>query len=264
MSENIVATGIIEKRRLVDFIGVLYATAPRVDSPLVREARIHFDSDGLHARAVDAGKVAMVNPVEFAPRGFESYDAPGKVTIAADLESVLDKIGPAAAGDLVEFDVDMETRHLRLHYGSADVTVAMFDPETVREEPDDLDLDLPNTVTLAGEQLAHAVEVPNMVSDHITVECDPDDREVRFVGQGDTDDATVAYGDGELEDPTTVGAATESVFSTDYFRLLTNPIPDDSSVTIRLGDEFPMTLDWGAYDGVMSAYQMCAPRVQSR
>lgn len=261
---DIVVEGIAEKQRLVAFCETFASNPAGRKNPLVQEAKIYFSDEGMYALAVDAANVCMVGPATLAPRGFEHFDATGKATVGVNLTALVDRLDPAGKTDLVSFEIDMETRHMNLAYGSADVSIALIDPDSVRQEPDVPDIDLPNTVVLEGSALSHAVEVTGMVSDHLFLEGHPDEREVVFRGKGDVDDATVAYGDDDTLDGTKVSESCESVFSLDYLKALTHPIPDDAEVTVKFGDEFPATLSWDTFDGAFTVNQNVAPRIQSR
>lgn len=260
MSE-IVASAIIEKRRLEQFAETFASNPSGMEGELVKEAKIHWNDEGIESRAVDASNVAMVGPANLAPRGFEAYESPGSVTIGVNLIALLERLGPAGASQLIELEVDMETRHLRISYGSAEMSVALIDPDAIRQEPDTNDLPLENTVVITGDQFRHAIDICGMVSDNMTIEGYPDDRQVVFRGEGDTDDNTVSYGDEETHDGTQVSDEVVSRFSTDYLKALAKPIPGDELVTIEFGDTFPMELSWKTFDGAFTVEQQLAPRV---
>lgn len=261
MSE-IIAECILSKRALTQWAETFTASGTGTD-PFVQEVKAHFNNDGVRVAAVDPANIAMIAPATLSPRAFESYDAPGSVTIGVNLTTLLDRVGHADADDLLHLAVDMETRKLQIEYGAADLRMGLIDPEAIRSEPDAPDIDLPNTVTLTGAALAEALDIVEMVSDHVEIECDPDAREVVFRGGGDIDDATVAYGDEDLADPTDVPESTLSLFSIDYLQAFADPIPDDAAVTLALGDEFPTVWEWSALDGAFEVTEMCAPRIQS-
>lgn len=260
MSE-IVASGIIEKQRLVAFLETFASKPTGMKQPLVGEAKIHLDGDGMHATAVDAAKHTMVGPVTLTPEAFESYDASGQAVMGVTLTKILDRLSPADAGALVEFELDMETRHLRLSYGAANVSVALIDPETIRSEPDVSELDLPNEVVITGDQLDHAADVTDMVSDHLSIAGDPDADSVSFTASGDVDDSEVIYENGDCVD-TDLSEGVYSLFSLAYFKAVAKPIPDDAEVRLQFGDEFPLRVEWSAFDGSLDAVQTIAPRLE--
>lgn len=232
-------------------------------TPLVSEGKVHFNDDGLTARLVDPANIAMIDPGTLKPGAFESYESPGAVTVGFNFNRVDERLGGAKKGDLVHLAVDMETRHLRINYRNIEHTVAMIDPDSIRQEPDTPDLDLPNTVTLSGGDLSEAVEQADLVSDHMEIRADPDTREVVFFAQGDTDDMEITHDDETLGDPTRVTEDTSSLYSIDYLESITSPIPDESEVTLTFGSDYPLLLDWSAADGYMDVHQLLAPRIQS-
>lgn len=231
-------------------------------TPLVDEAKIHVNDDGLAARVVDPANVGMYCPVTLSADAFESYDAPGAATIGVSLTTLAERIGAANAGDLVHLAVDMETRHLQIQYRNIDHHMALIDPDSIRGEPDRTELDLPNSITLTGAALDEAITAVDMVSDHIELVGAPGDKEVRFVGEGDIDNTTVTFGREEVADAdVTEGAA--SLFSLEYFEELADPIPKDAEVTLQFGEEFPVIWDWEASEGFQQSHAMLAPRIRS-
>lgn len=262
MSE-VVASGIIEARRLRAFAKVYHARPAGVDVPFVEEVKVHFNDDGFHVNVCDASNVALIRPSHLSADAFEHYDAPGSVTIGVNLSKLIDFLNPASPDDLVEFAVDMETRKLQLHYGGGGLNMSLIDPDAIRQEPDLPDLDLPNWFILSGEQLADALEIINLVSSHVVVSVDAENREVSFTGEGDIDDGFTTYSKGDLQDSNLVETA-ESKFSLDYLRTLAAPIPNDAEVTIDVGDEFPMQLQWRGVEDHLAVNETLAPRIQSR
>lgn len=232
-------------------------------TPIVDEAKIHFNDDGIHIRAVDAGNVAMAY-ADLGTAAFESYEAPGSVTQGANVNRIDDRLSVADAGDLVDMSLDMETRKLHLGIGHINHTVGLINPDSIRQEPDVPDLELPNTAVLEGRDLKEVADVADMVSDHLTVEGGPDDERVRFVAEGDIDASDLEFGREETLDGTKLAESTESIFSVDYFQNLVKAIPKDAEVTIQFGEEWPMWLDWQALDGNLEVRQMLAPRIKTR
>jgi len=256
MSDASVVSGIIAADALQQYIEVM--------TPLVFEAKIHFGDDGIHSAVVDPANVATHDAVELDAEAFESYDAPGSATIGVNLNRLDDILDVAGSGDLVELSVDMETRHLGLQFDGVEQSVAMIDPDAIRQEPDRPDLDLPNMAVIEGRDLDRALTIAELNSDHVDVVADPDAEDVlSFEAQGDTDSGRVGFG---VEDciGTQVVEATASVFSLDYLVAFADPIDDDTEVELWFRDEFPMRLSWGGAGGDLSVSSLLAPRIQSR
>lgn len=251
---DIIASGVVKKAHLQQFLDTLEAFAG--------ESRIHWNEEGLSASLVDPANVVMACPATLHADGFESYSSPGSATIGVDLERLGDYISNAASGDMVSLSVDMETRKLEIEYGVVQHEMALIDPDTIRQEPEKAELDLPNSVTLTGADMKLVAEETERTSDHVTVIGDPDAEEVRFVAEGDTDDTTLTFGDEEV-----VGARvterTEAMFSLEYLGDLAKPMPKEAEVNLRFGDSFPLELDWMACEGTQATSAMLAPRVDT-
>jgi proliferating cell nuclear antigen len=255
MSDDAVVSGIVAADTLQSFIDV--------HTPLVDEGRVHFNTDGLTTSVVEAANVAMHEDVSLSSAAFEDYVSPGAATIGVSFNRLDEVLGPANAGTLVEFVVDMETRHLELQYDGTEHRVALIDPQAIRQEPDDPGLELPNTATLAGDDLDRALSVCDLYSDHIDIVADPDARELSFAGQGDVDEGSVTYTDEDLIDAS-VDESCKSIFTLEILAELADPIPGDAEVQLTFGDEFPVKLSWETCEGHLTVRSMCAPRIQSK
>jgi len=253
-NDDTILAAVAEKSVLQQYIDTLRS--------LVSEARIHFSGEGLYASAVDPANVAMFQEVTLSPQAFESYDCPGSVRIGVNLERFEEVLSPAGSSDLVTLSVDMESRMLNLDYGTVSQSVALIDPDAIRDEPDDPDIDLPNTVDLRGQDLSQTIEALALTGDHFTIEGKPQARQVEFHTEGDTDETVVTYGDGDVEDAD-VAEAEQSIFSLDYFEDLLSVVPDSAVVTVRFTDEMPMRVNYDAQDGDLTVRFMIAPRIQN-
>jgi proliferating cell nuclear antigen len=234
-----------------------------VFTPLVTEAKIHFNNDGIHMRAVDPANIAM-NYVDLDTSAFESYESPGAVTQGINLEAVTDRLAFGDGSDLVHLSLDMETRKLNVDVENFQQQVALINPDAIRSEPDVPDLDLPNTVELSGGQMEEAVQALDLVSDHVELAALDDLDGVAFKAEGDTDATTVEFGMERVGDRTDVTEAVASLYSQEYLEKIVTPIPSSVDVTVEFGDEFPVIMEWEGLDGALSVTQMLAPRIQRK
>jgi proliferating cell nuclear antigen len=231
---------------------------------LVDECKIHLDEDGLRVRAVDPANVAMTD-VTLDASGFESYEVPeadDESVIALDLGRFLDVLGFGDSGELVHLELNQATRKLDVQVGSMDYTLALIDPDSVRQEPDIPDLDLPSEIVVEGRDLSRAVDAADLVSDHTTFGVDAGKETFYTEADGDTDDVFVAYDREDLIDLETGGGA-RSLFSLDYVSDLAGALPNDAEVTIELGEEFPLKWHFSVAEGAAHVTYLLAPRVQS-
>jgi len=255
LSDDTVFQGIVSAGTLQQFVDTL--------TPLVAEGKLHVDDDGMRTSVVDPANVATYMPVELSPDAFESYDCPGQVVVGVDWGTLDDRLAQANSDDLVSLSVDMETRKLVAHYRNIEQTIALIDPDSVRQEPDRPDLDLPNKVVLEGRDFDTAIKACDETGDHITIEGRPDEKDVRIVAEGDTDDTVVTYGRGDTIDAK-VTERTETILSLEYLKEFASPMPKNAEVELWFGDEFPITIDYEACDGDLTVHAMQAPRINSQ
>ncbi|MFB6211101.1 MAG: DNA polymerase sliding clamp [Halobacteriales archaeon] len=228
-------------------------------SVLVDECKIHLEEDGLEIRAVDPANVGMVD-LELSADAFESYEADGGL-IGVNLSRLDDIASMADSGQLVQLDLDEETGKLHIQIDGLEYTLALIDPDSIRQEPDLPDLDLPAKIVLEGRDIDRAVKAADMVSDHIALGVDEDDEIFYVDAEGDTDDVHFELNEEDLID-LTVGAA-HSLFSLDYLKDMNRAIPNDGEITVFLGEEFPVQILFNIAEGEGHVTFMLAPRIQS-
>jgi len=227
-------------------------------SVLVDECKIELAEDQMVIRAVDAANVGMVDLSVGRP-AFESYNGDGGL-IGVNLNRLEDIIGMANSGDLVELDLDPRTRKLHIRFDGLSYTLALIDPDSIRQRPDIPDLDLPAEVVLETDQFKRGTTAADMVSDHINLRVDEAEDAFYIEAEGDTDDIDLKLGREDVIDFT--AAPADSLFSLDYLKDMVKGMPK-TEITAQLGEEFPVKLHFEAAEGAASVTYMLAPRIQS-
>ena len=226
---------------------------------LVDECKVRLEADGLTIRAVDPANVGMVD-LELSAAAFESYETDGGV-IGVNLDRLADIVGMGDADQLVHLELDEETRKLHISLDGLEYTLALIDPDSIRQEPDLPELDLSAEVVIEGRDIDRAVTAADMVSDHIALGVDADAEEFYVDAEGDTDDVHLELGREDLI-ALTPGEA-RSLFSLDYLDDMNKAISSDAEVTMELGEEFPVKMHFGYAEGDGHVTFMLAPRIQS-
>jgi len=230
-------------------------------SALVSECKIHTNEDGLEITAVDPANVAMGN-MELDAAACAHYETDGGV-LGVNLDRFEDVLGMAGSDDMVKLDLNEETRKLDIVVGGLEYTLALIDPDSIRQEPDIPDLDLPATYVFKASELSRAVSAADLVSDHITIVGKRED-ELVISADGDTDDVVVEIDEDKLlsgnhaED-----SPVKSLFSLDYLKSMAGPIDNGTDVSLVVGQEFPVKLRYSMHDGDVSVLNCLAPRIQS-
>ncbi|MCG1004387.1 MULTISPECIES: DNA polymerase sliding clamp [Halobacterium] len=228
-------------------------------SVLVDECKIHLDEDGLSIRAVDPANVGMVD-LDLGSAAFESYEADGGI-IGVNLSRLEDIAGMADADQLVQLELDEETRKLHIQIDGLEYTLALIDPDSIRQEPDIPDLDLSANVVIEGADIDRSVRAADMVSDHIALGVDAADELFYVDAEGDTDDVHLELTRDDLIDLEAGDA--HSLFSLDYLKDMNKAIPKDAEVELELGDEYPVKIHFDIAEAQGHVTYMLAPRIQS-
>ncbi|WP_224270236.1 DNA polymerase sliding clamp [Haloprofundus salinisoli] len=227
---------------------------------LVDECKIRLDEDGLRISAMDPATVGVVE-LHLEASAFESYEADSGV-VGVDVERLDGVVGMADADQLVHLELDAETRQLLIRIGGLEYTLALVDPNAVRQEPDLDSMELPASAVVEGRQFGRAIRAAEMVSNHVAVGVDESKEQLYIDAEGDVD--TVHY---ELTSEDLVGlrpGPAHSLFSLDYLADMNRVVPGDAAVTLELGEEFPMRLSYEFAEGNGAMLYFLAPRIQSR
>lgn len=228
---------------------------------LVNECKIRTNDMGVSITAVDPANVGMVD-MGIHASAFASYNADGGV-LGINLERLTEILGMADSDEMVDLELDEETRKLNIEMGGLSFTMALIDPESIREEPDIPDLELPAEYVFEGQELSRAVSAADLVSDHIELTARSEDV-IIISAIGDTDDVVVSIRDEDLSSSHHASDGGErSLVSLDYLADMGSPIGPDTHVELRLGNEMPIKIEFDHADGDVSVTYMLAPRIQS-
>lgn len=227
---------------------------------LVDEARIHTNEDGLTVRAVDPANVAMVSE-HLDTSAFEVYEADGGI-LGANMNRLSDIISMGDSDALMTWELNPETRKLEITVGDLDYTLALLDPDSIRSEPDIPDLGLPTHAVMEGRHLKRAVRACDMVSDFILFRTNDEHTAFQFQSEGDTDGVGITVSGDDLLDGTELADA-YSMASLDYFKDIQKPVGSEDEITLHVGEEFPVHMDYSHTDGAGDVTFMVAPRIQS-
>ena len=260
----------------------------RATGAVVEECRLHLESECLAIQAVDGANIAMVD-LSVSAGAFEFYDATGGV-IGVDIGRLQEVARMADASDHLRLRLDRETRKLQVRIKELEYTLALIDPDSIRQEPELPELEFAAELTLSKDEFSRAVKAANMVADEAVFSVDA--VEEQFVVEADGDTDTVRY---ELDADelaalhTTIGQDAEqdedeaksdsnqagddsdgdepgsvaSTFSIDYVKELRTPVPNDGAVTIELGEDLPATIAFDIADGTGHVQYMLAPRIST-
>ena len=230
-------------------------------STLVDEAKFKLSPNGISLMAVDPANVAMVS-FELSSDAFESYESTDG-EIGLDLIKLVNVLGMADSSDkVIRLELNEKNHRLEVSMRGLSYKLSLLDPSSIRKEPKVPSIDLPARATLNGNELRRAVKAAETVSDHMVLGVDGD---VLFMeAKGDTDQVRfeLTKGEDELIDLTASGPA-RSLFSLDYLSDMSKALKKVDEITIQLGKDYPIKIDFMVANGNGKVGYLLAPRIES-
>ena len=224
---------------------------------LVDEAKFNLSKEGIRIKAVDPAHVAMVE-LTLDAGAFEKFEA-DESELGIDLERLGDVIKLARAEDIVSLDLDEDKN--RLVFRVDNITRRMSLVETAgMSEPKVPNLTLPSTIKIKARELGMGIKASESVSDHISLSASSDGFEL--VSEGDTDTVNLKLSKDQLE-VLDCPETTKSLFSLDYFSNMVKSINADATITLNLGTDYPVKMEFDFADGNGKVRYLLAPRIES-
>jgi proliferating cell nuclear antigen len=228
-----------------------------VTSPLVNEAKFNITSKGISLRAVDPAHVAMVD-LELKQTAFEEYNA-DDMELGIDLDKLSGIMKLANAGDSVSLEYDEESNRLVVKIGNLVRRMGLIDTAGM---PDSKvpHLELPAKVIVKASEISKGVRASEAVSDHLALCIDKDSFEL--FAEGDTDTVNLKLPKSMLVELHAPGKF-KSLFSIDYFSNMIKPVKSDDPITINLGNDNPIRVDFDIAEKNGHVTYLLAPRIES-
>lgn len=244
----------VEADELDDFVNNI--------SVLVDECKIRTSPDSLRVRAVDPANVGMVD-AELDAEAFEGFDTTTGV-LGVDLGRFEEVVSLADSGDLVTMEYNTETRKLHIATNGVEYTLALIDPDSIRQEPEIPDLDLPCSLEVETSDINRGIKAADMVSDHIAFKTERAHSGDQFIieAEGDTDDVELELGEEDLVS-SSIGGDVASLFSLEYMKDIKKALPTTGSIGMEMGDEFPIKIRFSNEEETQDVEFMLAPRINS-
>lgn len=224
---------------------------------IVDEVRFRIKPEGILVKAVDPANVAMVI-FELGSSAFDEYSA-DESEIGIDLNKITDLLGITDKGDTVRMELEEGNHKLLIDVGGLSYTLSLLDPSTIRAEPRVPQLELPAKVVMNGADLRRAVKAAEKISDHMLMGVTGDT--FFMEAKGDTDQVRLEMGRDQLIDLKTGEAS--SLFSLDYLTDIVKPTNKVNEVSLSLGRDFPVIIDFEIANGSGRISYLLAPRIES-
>ncbi len=228
-----------------------------VVSTLVDEAKFTVNAGGLTLRAVDPAHIAMVD-LTLGKEAFEEFKAE-ETEIGIDIEKLAQFLKLARADDVVDMKHDEEKRRLNIVVGDITRRMSLIDT-TGMSDPKVPSLNLPAKLTVKVDDLVQGIRASESVSDHIALIASPDGFEM--LCEGDMDQVDWKKGKKDLpmlEAPSSV----RSLFPLEYFSNMLKAVSSGNEVTMHLGNDYPVKVEFNIAGGKGKVSYLLAPRIES-
>jgi proliferating cell nuclear antigen len=228
-----------------------------VTSPLVNEAKFNITSKGISLKAVDPAHVAMVE-LDIKSTAFEEYKS-DDMELGIDLDKLSGIMRLADSGDTVSLEYDEKSNRLIVRIGNLVRRMGLIDTAGM---PDSKvpDLDLPAKAIITASELSKGVRASEAVSDHLALSIDKEAFEL--FAEGDTDTVNLKLPKDMLIELSSPGKF-KSLFSIDYFSNMIKPVKAGDPITIFLGNDNPIRVDFDIAEKKGHVIYLLAPRIES-
>jgi len=221
---------------------------------------LRVSPDGVNARAVDPGNVAMV-VASIDRDGFESFDLDSdEEVVGINVDRLLDALKHVRKREVVE--VDLSKVEIALKIGALKYTTQTIDPESIRKVPSGIvKADFTTSATLNAKKLKEYVNLMSKISDQITFSSDEDGLYVRAEGSVEKLKVSLNKNDYDLLEFECKSPA-ESKFSVVYVKDLLKVVSDASDlVTVKIGKNMPLSLKLNLAEDKVIVEYLLAPRI---
>lgn len=228
-----------------------------VTSPLVNEVKFNISPKGISLRAVDPAHVAMVD-LNVNDKAFEEFKAT-EMELGIDMDKLASIMRLSSSGDMVSLEYDEDTNRLIVKIGNLVRKMGLIDTAGM-PDPKMPNLNLPAKVILKSSELNQGVRASEAVSDHLSISVNKDSFEL--FAEGDTDTVNLKLPKDLLVDINTPSKC-RSFFSIDYFSNMIKPVKSEEPITIMLGNDNPIKVEFDIADKKGHVTYLLAPRIES-
>jgi proliferating cell nuclear antigen len=228
-----------------------------VISTLVDEAKFTVNADGLTIRAVDPAHIAMVD-LTLGKDAFEEFKAE-ESEIGLDIDKLNQFLKLARADDIVDIRHDEDKRRLNIVVGDITRRMSLIDT-TGMSDPKVPSLNLPAKLTVKVDDLVQGIKASETVSDHIALIASQEGFEMTC--EGDLDQVSWKKAKKDMEELNTPSIV-RSLFPLEYFSNMLKAVSSGSSVTMYLGNDYPVKVEFKIAGGKGAVSYLLAPRIES-
>ncbi len=227
---------------------------------VVDEGKVRISDEDLNLRAVDPSNVAMVT-FQLQRDAFDVYRFSNGD--GAELEMGIDfpKLGGIlgiGGREQVRLSVDDNVQKLNVQMGSLTYTVNLLDPSSLRKEPKVPELEFPVQVVIDTEEFRRTIRAAEKIGEHILFGVEGD--EFYMEVEGEMDKLRLGMRKEQLIHLTP--GTLHSLFTLDYISAMSKGMGHVDHITLNLGKNYPLQIEFEIADGKGKVSYLLAPRVE--
>ncbi|MEA2075903.1 MAG: DNA polymerase sliding clamp [Euryarchaeota archaeon] len=236
---------------------------------VVDEGKLRIAEDGLKLRAVDPANVAMVS-FELQRDAFDDFrfeqgsgaeaasESTAATEVGIDFNKLRDILG-IGGRDEVNLKLDEQVQKLFTRMGSLAYTISLLDPASLRKEPKVPELEFPVQVVIETEEFRRTIRASEKIGDHIVLGVDGE--EFYMEVEGEMDKLRLGLRKEQLIHLTP--GTLHSLYSLDYVAAMSKGMSHAENITLNLGKDYPLQVDFEVADGKGKVSYLLAPRIES-
>ncbi|MHC1611153.1 MAG: DNA polymerase sliding clamp [Candidatus Methanospirareceae archaeon] len=236
---------------------------------VVDEGKLRITENGLQLRAVDPANVAMVS-FELQRDAFDDFrfekgagaEAATEFLTATEVGIDFNKLhGILGIGgsEEVNLKLDEQAQKLFTRMGSLAYTISLLDPASLKKEPKLPELEFPVQVIIETDEFRRTIRAAEKIGEHITLGVDGE--EFYMEVEGDMDKLRLGLRREQLIHLTP--GTLHSLYSLDYISAMSKGMSHAENITLNLGKDYPLQIDFEVADGKGKVSYLLAPRVES-
>ncbi len=241
----------------IEEVGLLKDSMKTI-SDLISEGLFQLEEDGMKLIAADPALVGLVD-FKIEEEVFNEFDLDEETMVGLNIENLYSILRRANADDTITFELDDSRFHITMENSSTrnfSLPVLNLSEDDI-PETDQLAFDF--EAELEASVLEGAVKDAMVVSDAVTVSAN--DSELNIKAEGDQSKAEFTITDGSEGVISMDGEPVKSMFSLDYLSKMIGGKKLSDNVTLKLGDDFPMRMEFVRPDEVNLSFVL-APRIE--
>ena len=224
---------------------------------LVPEARFEVDKKGIHIKAVDPSRIALI-ALDLDTSAFQEFDADGG-SFGVDLEKMKEMLKLGALNSDAVLDQDEEKGLLVMKVENITRRMPLIDDSNI-SDPKIPNLDLPAKAIVPVVEIKKGVSAAKYVGDNIILKIDENGFELMSKAEGA--DQVSLHLTKEMLIDLEVKEPARSTYPLDYFSKIISTIKS-ANVTIRLGTDYPLDMRFEIASGNGDVKYLLAPRVEN-